>query len=350
MQKGQGVVWIPGRQVLSTVSFPEKTTFDSSRTPKRGEKAKKTANLKPLNIDALKAKLATVDAEVKANDPKALRAELAKLKSDMAKAVQAKVVDRPVEKIDPKAIEAAYQRGVNDGTTKTLEAVKGGLEKVFEKVGVEIAAFGPKIKTILAGVKIDVPRVATPGDLASARAAVIARPRTIAPTPKRDVEVGDFTLGTPHQRILDAIAWWNAMGIARPKVVQVAFAAGYSMSGTFDTYRSGLNKAGLIETDRGAMALTPEGAALANPPSAPPSVEALHDMVREKLDGPVVKLLNVVLEAYPNKVTVDELAERAGYARSGTFDTYRSKLNTLSLVEAERGEVAAADWLFPKAA
>ncbi len=32
MQRGQGVVWVPGRGILETAVFPEKQTFDSSRT------------------------------------------------------------------------------------------------------------------------------------------------------------------------------------------------------------------------------------------------------------------------------------------------------------------------------
>ena len=84
MERGQGVVWVPGRGILSTVKFPEKTTFDSSRTPKRGE-SKRTAQLKPINLDKLQERLASVKAEVDANDPKALRAEITRLKSELAK-------------------------------------------------------------------------------------------------------------------------------------------------------------------------------------------------------------------------------------------------------------------------
>ena len=85
MQRGHGVVWIPGRGVLETVSFPEKRTFDSSRTPKRGETKKRTAELEPLDIAALKERLATVEAETKANDPKTLRAEIGKCEAAIAK-------------------------------------------------------------------------------------------------------------------------------------------------------------------------------------------------------------------------------------------------------------------------
>lgn len=81
---GEAVVWIPQREILKTLKFPLKMTFDSSRAPKRGEKLASVA-LEPLNIDKLKGKLATVEEEAKANDPGLLKAEIVKLKAEIAR-------------------------------------------------------------------------------------------------------------------------------------------------------------------------------------------------------------------------------------------------------------------------
>lgn len=62
LQRGQGIVWIPGRDVLTEVTFPAKGTFDSSSTPKRGE-TRRTASLKPLDLRALKDQIASIEAE-----------------------------------------------------------------------------------------------------------------------------------------------------------------------------------------------------------------------------------------------------------------------------------------------
>ncbi len=48
-QRGEGVLWIPGRGILEHVQFPGKATFDSSRTPKRGERVQ-AATLKPIDL------------------------------------------------------------------------------------------------------------------------------------------------------------------------------------------------------------------------------------------------------------------------------------------------------------
>jgi uncharacterized small protein (DUF1192 family) len=88
-QQGQAVVWLPVRGILDDVTFPPKLTYDSSRAPKRGE-AHRRVDLSPLNVAALKERLAHVEAEAKANDPKALRAEITRLKAELTKAAKNK--------------------------------------------------------------------------------------------------------------------------------------------------------------------------------------------------------------------------------------------------------------------
>lgn len=54
-------------------------------------------------------------------------------------------------------------------------------------------------------------------------------------------------LGSPHQKILDALAWWRAAGVDRPTRPQVAAVAGYAATGgTFNRYVSSLSSARMI--------------------------------------------------------------------------------------------------------
>jgi hypothetical protein len=120
-QQGQAVLWLPAHGILDDVTFPPKLTYDSSRAPKRGE-AQRRVDLSPLNVAALKERLAHVEAEVKANDPKALRAQITKLKAELTKA--AKNNQHPQSTpIDPKVIEAAEIRGWNAGVEATRQAL-----------------------------------------------------------------------------------------------------------------------------------------------------------------------------------------------------------------------------------
>ena len=115
---------MPARRILSTVTFPEKRTFDSSRTPKRGE-SKRTAELKPINLDRLQERLATAKAEIDANDPKALRAEITRRKAELTKKPTAPTAD-------PVAIEAADRHGFDRGYRRGFEDAKKQGTTAFE--------------------------------------------------------------------------------------------------------------------------------------------------------------------------------------------------------------------------
>jgi uncharacterized protein len=120
-QQGQAVVWLPARGILDDVTFPPKLTYDSSRAPKRGE-AHRRVDLSPLNVAALKERLAHVEAEVKANDPKALRTEITRLKAELTKAGKNNQHPQSTP-IDRKAVEAAEIRGWNAGVEATRQAL-----------------------------------------------------------------------------------------------------------------------------------------------------------------------------------------------------------------------------------
>lgn len=57
-------------------------------------------------------------------------------------------------------------------------------------------------------------------------------------------------------------------------------------------------------------------------------------------------LLQVLFEVHPKTLTADELAERAGMALSGTFDTYIGHLRRLQLITGPRAALKAADELY----
>lgn len=325
MQIGQGVVWLPGHGVLKTATFPQKDTFDSSRTPKRGEKMKRTAALKPIDLSALKDKLSTVVAETKANDPKELRNEIARLRAEVKKR-QTPVAAAP--KIDQKTIDAAYQRGVKDGAGQAQAVAHAAFKAIAAEISKHTGAFKIKLPT----PAIVKPVAATP----------VAR---VSSAPAQMTE----GLSGPQQKILDAIAWWNAIGTERPSRIQVAVVAGYKPNtGTFNTYIGSLNSGSFINSDRGLLSFTDQGRASANAPGDIPTQDELHRRVLGILSGPQAKLLSALIERYPDTLSREELAIAAGYApNTGTFNTYIGSLNSIGLIENDRGQVKAAEILFP---
>lgn len=316
---GTGIVWLPTRNVLATAAFPPKVTFDSSRTPKRGERVEKK-ELKPLDLDKLKGKLASIEEEAKANDPRALRAEVQRLTRELAQAEKAKAAPPKPEIVHANADDLAKAReegratGFADGVNAAAQAV---------------AAIGGK----------------------AAQRALRRTPNEQHVREPQAPVVAQEGLTGPQQRILNAIAWWAAFGIAQPSNEQVAFIAGYSPgSGGFNNLKGGLRSAGLIDYPTpGKVSLTDVGADKAETPSVEPTRDAFHAAVRAKLSGPQWRVLEPAINCYPDSIASDDVAATAGYsAGSGGYNNLRGSLRTLGLIDyPSPGMVRAADWLFP---
>jgi hypothetical protein len=318
---GTGVVWLPNRGVLETADFPSKETFDSSRTPKRGERVERK-ELKPLDLDKLKGKLASLEEEQKANDPRALKAEVQRLTRELAKAEKAKAAPPKPEIVHANADEIAKAReaGRAEGYSQALQAAilaVGGLQ-------------GKQAK------------------FSSSLASVSAR--TVERTPDAPV-VAKEGLSKAQQRVLNAVAWWGAFGIDKPKREQVAFIAGYSpTSGGFYNLLGGLRTMGLIDYPTGGIvSLTDSGQDRADAPTVAPTRDAFHTHVRGKLSGSQLRVFDPILAGYPDAITSDAVAEQAGYSpSSGGFYNLRGSLRTLGLIDyPSSGQCRAADWLFP---
>jgi uncharacterized protein len=66
LPRGTGYVWAPGQNILKRASFPAIATFDSSRTPKRGERIKDPTRRAGINADALGAIQAAIKSAIEA--------------------------------------------------------------------------------------------------------------------------------------------------------------------------------------------------------------------------------------------------------------------------------------------
>jgi uncharacterized protein len=63
LQRGEGYLWAPGYSLLERTSFPKIRTFDSSRTPKRGERLTIPRTLAEVDLTAIVAALDSVGAK-----------------------------------------------------------------------------------------------------------------------------------------------------------------------------------------------------------------------------------------------------------------------------------------------
>lgn len=315
MERGQGVVWIPGRGILTTEQFPLKETFDSSRTPKRGEAVKRTAELKPLDLGALKERLATVETEAKANDPKALRAEIARLKRDAAK---------PVVQVDQGAVEAAEKRGHATGWNDAMQTVRASVDQAANALTALQHAVHERKYVAAAPVMQDAPR-----------------PIIKAPT-ARSTGPANAALPKGERACLIAIAQ-HTNGVRRE---QLTVLTGYKRSSR-DAYLQRLKERCLIEQSGDRITANDAGiSALGSDYEPLPTGAALQAYVLARLPEGERRVLEVLIAAYPNQVERADIDAATGYQRSSR-DAYLQRLGARELIETVgRGAVKASEDLF----
>jgi hypothetical protein len=340
LQRGEGVVWIPGRTILQTVQFPKKATFDSSRTPTRGE-VKRTVTLKPLDLGALREKLAKVEAETKANDPRALKNEVVELKRKLtaaeakASAPSPNVVAADAIRANAFAegaasregdVRAAYEAGFVDAIEKTEEAL-GGMRKArkaLTKPPATTASKGP------ANVKPLAPPIAP----------------AKKPPPAHVVHASTDGITVPQTRILSSLAFWEGLGFDRVTNEQVAVAAGYSPTSTsYTNPRGRLNSAGLITYPAPNYVSATDAGRAATP------ADDDQRSVRERLDRVLRGPEKRILDALPrdgSPVSNEDLAIAAGYSATSTsYTNPRGGLRMLGLINyPQRGFVAVEPWIW----
>lgn len=317
MQTGQGVIWIPGRNVLTTAQFPKKATFDSSRTPKRGE-AKHTASLKPLDLGRLKDRLASVEKEASANDPRALRTRIAVLERDAGKPT-----------IDAKAIEQAERSGFDVGFDAGVTAAANAWSPILDAIRSAVPQTLPVPPR---------PKNAPPAPTAPAAHVTVHRKAQEPPRPHTESGVA---LPKAARLILTALAQHGD----RTKS-QIAILTGYAVNGGgFNNILSLLRTAQYIGDSSGQICITSAGLERLGAYDPLPTGRALLDHWLRQLGKAERAALYALAEIHPAASTKEQIAEVTGYkANGGGFNNALSRLRTLELITG-RGEIRASDAL-----
>jgi hypothetical protein len=372
LPQGEGFVWSPSwLRIFQRMKFAQKVTFDSTATPKVGAKTKAAATLSKMDVASLKSDLQEVIARAETNDPKKLRKKIEELEKELKKrTAPAAAPTAKVENLDRELLLKAQKEEIE---RVIRDVVRPQIAKSFhswtDKTTQNLTA---SLKTLQHNMaQLDDPTIWTLYYLSKTaekaiQGAITTRPRVEYPTKvdrpaaaparerKRSEQLttpnGSSPLSGPEQRILNSIAWFDAIGITEPEQVAVAFMAGYSArSSSYTVPRSVLSRIQAIEYVNGRIKLTDAGRELSNVPDIPKTNEALRKAVFAKLPGPESRLLSVLVDAWPGALTSEDLATAAGYsAKSSSFSVPRSRLSSFGLIEyPSPGRVRAADILFP---
>jgi len=324
---GTAWVWSPGwLDLLRRVQIRLPRTFDSSATPRPGQKRLSAKAMAPIDLAALGEQITATVERGKAEDPRQLRRTI----DDLQRQLRTRVAPAPVETVtvtvpvlDAECL--AELRGAVTAYESSAEELRAVLGTISAKCN-DVADPGRPAPSPQPARPDPVP--AEPG----------ARP---APTPAPTAAAPDGRLPKAQRAILSVLAQHG-----HRTTTQVALLTGYShKSGGFRNSLSSLRSAELIE-GRGDIDITPEGLRVLGHYEPLPTGPALIEWwKREQLGKAESAILDVLVEHWPAAVAVDFIAEATGYsATSGGFRNSLSRLRSLQLA-AGRGELAVADTL-----
>lgn len=321
---GDAWIWSPEIGVLKRDHFPLARTFDSGKAPEAGEEG---PGLAPIDLAEVTSRLERVAADVVANDPRALKAEVARLTKLLASA------GAPVDPASVKAAEeAVFLRGVEEGERRGNIA---GQAVALSRVRSALDALGV-VEQPTDGAAAPAPRTRPVGPARAVPAPVRAAP------PFLGAEAG-FT--GPQNRVLEAVAFWLRLGFEQPTRAQVGAAAGYSpSSGGFANLLGQLRGAGLLDYPApNCVRLTQEGR-IAVPAST--DERTAPERASTLLSAPQAKVFVHILKIREGSRT--EIAEATDYSpTSGGFANLLGSMRTIGLIDyPSPGQVRAADWLF----
>jgi hypothetical protein len=329
LEDGEAWVWSPHYlKACKRIHFRRRSTFDSGATPKnlRGKDAKRVATLTDVDLTALRTSINATMERAKADDPKALRARIVDLERQLATTTKVaepkpKVIEVPaVKEADIRRLETAVERLQKTGIA-AVETARDVLAALPRQ-----GAQAPAAKAVSVGRSVE---------------AVVPRPPTPRPKPATTSTDGAVpSIGKGERTVLIAIVQLD--GATRE---QLTITTGYKKSSR-DTYVHRLRQAGLVEVNGGEVRATEQGLAELGDDYKPlPRGAGLREHWRNVLPEGEVKVFNVIVEAYPDAVSRDEISNAVDYKKSSR-DTYIHRLRGRKLVETSAAGVRASAHLF----
>lgn len=348
--------WIGGDkpQPPVLIKVQTKNSFHPDRRLLRGDAdavQKKAVDVSTF-VEGMKTTLVKVEEELKANDPKSLRARIAELERNLKAAQTSTLAHSP----DPDAVHSAevcgYARGVgvaidrfrafSKDTGRRLLAANTAAETLRTAM-LEHNVFIDAFEDVAGDLESGPP---PPPNVRPGTPERKAIPPRAKPSPGAG---GNGAISPSLQKVIDAIAWWRKIGFEPVERARASVVAGYSpKASTFGVYIAELVKLGLVEVSPGRVALTAAGLEQANAPTATTAAE-LRDMARALLSAQEARVFDAVYDRYPKEIRRADVAEAVGLSPSAsTCGVYIAGVAAYGIIEnAGRGAVRASAWLFP---
>jgi hypothetical protein len=345
LKRGEAWAWSPSwLNIYERVRIRQRHTFDSSATPKFGEKRIEPRKLASVDIDKIRERMAVVVKEAEARDPKKLQARVRDLERQLAAKPAGAAPCNHEAQMRETEQEVERQRSVAEILAKALAGVGDNLhdhaEQQSERVQAALTVFHESGNRI--PLKVHVPQN-VPIRREPAPRTRMSAPMSPPASNGAAPDLEGITGGA--MRMLERLAERHPETWTR---AQLATLAGIKKSGgTFGTYYSRLSSRGLIAERHGRVGITDICLELIG--GAPPAPLTPGDLIagwRSKLTGGARRMFDVLLDVGEAGMTREELAALAEITLTGgTFGTYLSRLMSNGLVERHGDKIFATDLL-----
>jgi uncharacterized protein len=327
--RGETLAWSPSwLRIYGRYHTFKKNTYDAGATP---IKARAAVKMKPLDLKSLEAAMAEVVKAAQKDDPKALRAEVARLQRELERA------GKP-----PAHAKAQIVAQVPAAARRTLATAGRQITRLILDLE-RMAKSAHEIATAVESVEKDaasLPVVAAPPVASvttngtstySYRANRGLRKRAEADLPG---ENGDKSLSRAARAMLAALAQLGGQG----NDAQISILSGYSItSSSFTNAKGELRSAGLIEyTGPETRALTQTGRELTSDVPPLPHGEELLRQWLSKIEARAERVFLQVLWDH-GPLSRETLSEKSGYSiTSSSFSNAIGALRSARLIDAPK--------------
>jgi uncharacterized protein len=328
LSRGEGYIWAPSDGVLARVAFPLIRTYDSSRTPKRGERVATPRTLAEVDLSAITAALGTTAAPGTNEDVSAAassRLELARLRQQLA--------------VQEHRLTTAQVR------IAEFEAETKALRTRLEQIAVLSREGAPSLPSSVATTPHPPPLSQPPLATHTARMATPIPPDTRQESERAGAGAmaGNGALHPAARKLLTALAQHAP---ARFTWGQVATLAGLKPSGGhYNAGRKQLRDLGLIEEATDLISASPAGLHTAGEvPPAPSTPAERLALWCERLPSPAPEMLRSLAVQGERYTEIAELAVVLGKKPTGGhWNSGLALLRNNGLVEVNGKRLRASE-------
>ena len=330
-------VWL---DVFKLVNIRERDTFNSSATPKHGEKMVTPKVMAQVDLEKLGTDIQNTIEKIKENDPAILKAKISKLEKEIKSFSTFKLTNE-----QPRIIEQIIEVPVfPKEMLKELKNLQSRFTIISLKLSNDWSANFDKF--VQAAEKTQERKLVKSDSIDKPLSWMYAKQAEIAYDPgqlKKDVTVYyPESLPEGEALILGAIIQFQDRGLS-PE--QISVLTTYKRA-TRDKYLSFLIKKGLVSKNGSRMIFpTDEGIKIMPHIQALPTGQELQRYWLDNLPIGEKKILEICLEIYPQWIEKSNIDSATGQARA-TRDKYIGFLRAKYLIEDQSGSIRAHADLF----